>query len=342
MLRKAALYHSQHNSRPALFVANQGDAWLLVVLADNMADELSQKQIDLLVYIRRRLTNLPLLPMVVSRLFSLDPEDEDYFDQVLRLAEEDPSFAVRVLRLSNTAANSPRKHTIGLQGSLARVGTRQIEELIKEMSVTTVFMPSTRDQRILWIHSAQVAVAARTIAALDSKLGVEPETAYLCGLLHDVGRFVLFENSVDDLATIDATGWKTLEDLLEAENQVVGLSHAEIGYRAAQKWRLPDFVTDVIRNHHIYTEPDNSMRKVKPDESLMKIVQVADFLSVIMIEHPKFLKLDDEAMVRVIMKRCIPPAWNTPPVSPMLLQKRVRKIYAESSEIAKDLGLRLD
>jgi HD-like signal output (HDOD) protein len=141
----------------------------------------------------KKLEDLPLLPSVVARLLALSPSDEEYFEKVVALAKEDPPFALRVIRLSNAASSSPASVITDIQRAVVRVGAHQISGLIASMAVMRVFFPRTQRERNMWVHAIRTAVAAKAIARMVPTLKVDPEEAYLCGLLSDVGRFVLMD-----------------------------------------------------------------------------------------------------------------------------------------------------
>ena len=150
----------------------------------------------------RKIDDLPLLPQVLARIVQLDPESDRYFDEFALLAREDPALAVKVIALANSAASSPASPMISIKDALVRVGTASVRSLVTSLAVQRVFIPTDRSQIRLWQHSIAAGVAAESIAALTPGLGIEPNEAYLVGLLHDVGRFVMFEHAPDTLLEV--------------------------------------------------------------------------------------------------------------------------------------------
>lgn len=292
-----------------------------------------------LTEMERKLQELPLLPTVVARLMMLSSSDDNFFDEVLKLAEEDPPLALRIIKLSNSAASAPINPITNLQGAIVRIGARQITGLVTSMSVMRVFAPSTQGEKNLWAHAIQVAVASRLIARNSSAKNVDPEQAYLCGLLHDIGRFVLFEDAPEELGKVDETNWTSPRQLVEVENETYGFDHAELGWRVCKKWGLPATVNDVVKNHHIYSLPDNLARNTRLAD-LIRVIQMADFFSVFMLLNPGALSWETTKLERNLKEQCIHPACSVPPVTAAQLCELASPVIEESSKIEAGLGLR--
>ena len=145
-------------------------------------------------------------------------------------------------------------------------------------------MPHTRGQRNLWIHSIQTALAARRLAALRPDVGLGMEECFLAGLLHDIGRFVIFEHRPEDMARLDEAEVSNPHELVAAELQVCGFDHATLGYEVCRRWNLPESVCEMVRVHHMY----GAERRGVPPEvaTLVRLVQEADCLSFGLLRNP--------------------------------------------------------
>jgi putative nucleotidyltransferase with HDIG domain len=283
-----------------------------------------------------RIANLPLLPSVVARILALDPEDPGYFDRLVKLAEEDPNFAVRLLRVANAAASAPLKPIATVRQAAIRVGARESAGLVTSMSVSRVFVPRNVGQKNLWIHSLQVAVAARTIAGLAPDGHVAPDQAYLAGLLHDIGRFVMFEGASDDLDLVETVAWDTPQSLLQAERSLLGYDHAHVGALVCRRWSLPEDLGDVAQHHHAYGgEADGGSTRARSE--LRRIVQMADLLSIRLMRSPEFADLEPADLTAERAAHCACREWQSPPVPPSRLAPRVAAIRAESALLVREL-----
>lgn len=230
--------------------------------------------------LRRRLQHhldqLPVLPTTIAQLLSLSPDSSSHFDDVLRLVESEPNFASRILITANSAASSPIDPIADLRRAVARIGSTGAANLLLAVSVTRVFVPRDPWEKGLWRHGLQVAHAARGLTELIGDPSLNPGEAYTAGLLHDIGRFVLFQEAPDELRQVDETAWETPDDLVATERAICGLTHPELGALACQQWGLPDIITSVVRHHHDPLPPVYT----GPEAKLAALVRLADFAMV--------------------------------------------------------------
>lgn len=258
--------------------------------------------------VKERIQHLPLLPSLVCDLMSLDTDSSDFFSIVAELAKKDPPLTAKVLKIVNSASSSPTQDISNLEQALIRVGVAKILSFITSVSVSRVFTPSTDQQKGLWQHSLETAKLAEFIAENTPSFNVDKDLAYTCGLLHDIGRFVLFEISAKAIDVIDSAGWDSPIELPDTETKILGFTHAEVGHLAAKKWRLPKIVTEVIRHHHRYDlweYPD-----VPEDfKQLETIIQFADFISVWITKNPTWPDLSKAELRKEIKAACIHDAW---------------------------------
>lgn len=221
------------------------------------------------------LVDLPVLPAVLVRLMRLDPHADAVFDEVLALASADPTFAARVIHACNRADAAPDHPVETLRGAIARLGASHIRDLVTSLAVAEVFVPRTVHEVDLWVHAVEVATAARLIAR-DANRYIDEQQAHLCGLLHDIGRFVMFDQTPDRLRIVNELDWDDPDDLVAAELREFGYNHAEIGHALCEKWGLPAHLTHSIRDHH---RSFAALTPGRPDDDLVAVVIVANALS---------------------------------------------------------------
>jgi putative nucleotidyltransferase with HDIG domain len=280
--------------------------------------------------LERKVDQLPLLPEVVVRLLRLNSDDEDFFDQVLELAQQDPTFALQVIKLSNSAASAPMHEIASLQEAVARVGADAIAGLITSMAVLRVFVPSTQGEKDLWVHSFQVALAAKRLAHLNPSLKVDPNQAYLCGLLHDIGRFVVFDKAAQALQKVEDENWATPEQLIDAEEHIYGFNHAKLGAKVCLKWGLPDLVRRIVGYHHLYGVKHQKaiIEHNKEMGHLLQIVQLADRISVQLMHEAE----------RPI-KECLHPSLSLIHIALESLEHLMEDVERDTQAVVASLGL---
>jgi putative nucleotidyltransferase with HDIG domain len=103
----------------------------------------------------------------------------------------------------------------------------------------------------LWTHSCAVAVLVKEIWMRRSGRGKEGEFAFLCGLLHDLGKAVLFLTYPGHYGSIFAIAKSENDPAISAyEHDNYGADHSEIGEMLAKQWGFPPELAMVIRRHH--------------------------------------------------------------------------------------------
>lgn len=217
-----------------------------------------------------RISELPVLPSVLVELLVLDPQADSYPDQVTELISIDPGFSLRVLRAANSADSAPIAPIVSISAAIARIGTVRAARLVLAGGVVRAFVPRDAWERSLWLHALQVGAMSRELAHANPSLGVAPEHAYAAGLLHDVGRFIMFQEAPEQLRDIDEGEWGDAAGLLEIERSVCGIDHCQVGAMACERWGLPIPLIAAVELHHgTPGEPHST-------DPLVKVVRAAD------------------------------------------------------------------
>lgn len=277
---------------------------------------------------------LPVLPGVVVRLMGLTAESEKFFEEVLTVASEDPGLALRVIRTANSPMSAPRSPITTLEAAVARLGANHIADLVTTVAITRVFVPRTPGETELWLHAIEVATACRALVERLHLDGVAPEHAYLAGLLHDIGRFILFDQAPDFIQAVDDLAWTTPEELIRAEQQICGIDHAKLGGRVCAHWDVPEPILTIVKNHH---QPITDFPH--PASALLATVKAADWLSIWHRTH------DDTNDLANATQRDVPElellsTHNLPGTITTELANLLPTVRAASNQAAQHLGLR--
>jgi len=233
---------------------------------------------------------IPSLPEVATRCLELLRDEEVDLRQVSKLVERDPVLATRLLRHATSAAGGGDA-SISIQQATTRLGSRNVRTLILDASAQQIFR--SRDQRIastarqLWEHSLAVALLSRDLAAILGEL--DAEAAYLAGLIHDVGKPIAAAILLEAERASDKSRFTLTADSWLAVVQGV---HRTIGVALAEKWHLPEAVTQAIRDS---SEFDSSNR-----HSLGNVVCFSNSVAKLQELYPgTFDKEDAQALLMV-------------------------------------------
>jgi len=226
----------------------------------------------------KQIERIPMLPSVITRLLSLSVNDPDYFNKVIHLAESDPTFALRTIKLSNSALFGIHKPVSNIHDAVIRIGIDQIHNLLASIAVTKVFVPVSDAEKRLWQHSLEVACLARLIASHLKECHIKPEQAYLAGLFHDLGLFLRFQENQEKFNHIDDYVWSTPAQHVESENLLFDESHANLSEMICIQWNIPKKISNVVAHHHHY-ELSTQYNLAEETIHLIRIIQLADLCS---------------------------------------------------------------
>ncbi len=187
---------------------------------------------------------LPLLPGVAMEITSAAGKEDVDVRTIADLLKRDASLSAHVLRIVNSPVYSPRAQIVSLQQAVARVGAVKIREIALVIACKTgVFKAKGYEQEIdgVFRHCIGTALFAQEIAR-NTRNNVED--AFLCGLLHDVGRPVLLQALVTLLKNEKVNADR------EAVLALVAELHEAAGSALAKAWALPDTVVTALAKHH--------------------------------------------------------------------------------------------
>ena len=198
----------------------------------------------------KRIHDLPSLSAVVVELLSSMEQDDIDVHALADKITLDQSLTAKTLRLANSSFYGMQSKVTSMQQAIAVLGFRSIRTLVTACSVTSSFAPgpgSAFDFQKFWRHSVATAVAAR---ALAPHLGIDPETAFTAGLLHDLGTLVLATSFPARHEVMLAYRREHDCYLIDAERAVFGIDHAQVGSALAAYWKFPVSMQVAVAGHH--------------------------------------------------------------------------------------------
>jgi len=220
-----------------------------------------------------RILKVSTIPSVVSRIISVTEDNGSNVNDLEKVIEHDQAIASRVVGLSNAVYYGfPRKITSISQAVLV-LGFDMVKGLAISTAVFEGFSDANRDMiTSLWRHSFETAMAAVLVA---EKSGiVNKDTAFLAGLLHDIGRPIIFQIYGDEYSKVTADDSRAL---VEVEEKTFGAGHDEVGSWFADKCKLPSSCINSIKYHHA-PELFHSPMGGNPLSVLVPIVYLANLI----------------------------------------------------------------
>lgn len=238
-----------------------------------------QKKIELVM---AQLESLPALSPIVTRILEITSDSSSNARELISLIEGDPSLTARVLSTLNRSDLGVRgAETATVATAVTLLGYKTIRHVALGVKVMELFGGSDVDSvgekdfdRLeFWKHCLGVACAARGLA--EALGGWEPEEAFVCGLLHDIGKAAIEATLPKSAARIARAANETRGDISDSERSFLGMDHAVIGRRLAERWGLPQRVIESIWLHH---QDAASLPPSVAAGRHVQIVQLADTL----------------------------------------------------------------
>lgn len=290
-----------------------------------------------LKYIHQHIERLPLLPNVLFELMTHDQNDEKYYEMVLGLAKADPPLASFIISYANSASSSPNHAITNLKAALTRVGALRVVNLLTAKSVAKVFVPKTDDSKQLWRHSIQVATFSSFLCRTAPTFTVNPETAYLAGLFHDLGRFVMMDIVPDALEATVASSWATPQEHPEVETATLGYNHCEVGYLACRRWRMPELICNTTRHHHHYTVCNNA-KLPKEFRELIILMTFTDHVSALLAKHPDWEDWTNEKLYDYVQVNCLRPEIVSASLPIKIFVDALPALYQKCQQLLESIG----
>ena len=265
-----------------------------------VSHELSKpRRIELIL---RQIDTLPTLPAVATRLLSLTADDDSNARQITQLIQSDPALTAKVLSLCKTADKGVRHDVLTIDRAVVLLGFTAIRNAVLSIKVLEIFEPGvgdldtggedrvfrpedrglhpaetdpprpTMDRTGFWLHSLAVAVAAEQIARAARQPDLPADEAFVCGLLHDIGKLALDHVLPRSYRRVIELADLNRGDIAAYERKIVGVDHHTAGKRLAEQWGLPLRLQDAIWLH---AAPAQTLPKVE-HRRMIGLVQLAD------------------------------------------------------------------
>ncbi|NGZ12006.1 MAG: HDOD domain-containing protein [Nitrospira sp. LK70] len=198
---------------------------------------------------------LPLLPQAASQVLALAADPASDAAKLSALIHQDQALAAHVLKIANSPAYMPRSPVVSLQHAVAMLGITLLSEIAftASLKVGAFQVPGYEDEvKQLWRHSLATGAFAKEVARAKR---MNVESAYLCGLLHEIGKPVVLR-IITTIAREKSDDWvKALATILDNKSHIKTLIegyHTHVGVLIADKWSLPKQVAEAIQYYRDY------------------------------------------------------------------------------------------
>jgi putative nucleotidyltransferase with HDIG domain len=212
------------------------------------------------------------LPEVYHHILAVINDQYSSTIDISDAVTKDPSFTSRLLKLANSSFYALKNSVDTVSKAVSIIGTRQLGTLALGISVSrSLFVMQNDDSSMIefWRHSVATAIAARTLAIFLKEKNTE--RFFIGGLLHDIGKPLLYSRQRDTVCHIDDLCRAHGLNQFTVEKNLLGFTHADVGREVCRRMSLPENLLAMITDHH---EVAASLR---PFEAA--VIHLADIIS---------------------------------------------------------------
>jgi putative nucleotidyltransferase with HDIG domain len=204
-----------------------------------------------LEFLVQQIDSLPTLPTILQRVTEMVNNPKTSALQLSRVILDDQAMTARLLRLVNSPFYGFPRRISTVTEAVTILGFHAVRNLVLTASVVDLLSANESSDfspTKLWEHSVAVAVAGGLLARYTRH--DDREELFVAGLLHDVGKLVLYQFAPADF--VKALTLARREDLAlrEAEQRTFGYSHDQVGRLLVERWKLPVRLAEAIAYHH--------------------------------------------------------------------------------------------
>ena len=230
-----------------------------------------------LEYVVNKVDDMKALPEIINKVIELTDDPDSNVHDMEKVILQDQVLTTKILRLANSAYYGYARKISTVSQATVLLGFQAIKGIALASTVRTYLMDELKgyslDKNELWSQSQTCAIISRFIA--KSIKYSNPEEAYIAGLLRDIGKTILNQHMEKEYMEVLSKIEEGNMSFLDAEKEVLGFGHTEIGEKIAEKWDFPKDLVEAIGYHHT---PE--LANINP--LLVSIVHIADAITMMM------------------------------------------------------------
>jgi len=200
--------------------------------------------------------DLPSAPVIIHQLTSMMSQDDVSSHDIAQVVATDQAFTARTLKLANSPFYGFARQITTVDEAITIMGVGMLQQLLLGTSVLSSLGAKSKSLSMddFWLHSFSVGVIAKHLLYRET-IEVRNE-AFMCGVLHDIGRLLFVRMDVARYERFYDAGQSAID--LDKETQWFGADHQQIGQALADKWNFPPKIATCIAHHHYPEESSDS------------------------------------------------------------------------------------
>lgn len=200
----------------------------------------------------KNIGEIAMIPQVVMKVLDMTSNTRATTQELEEVIGKDQGLTSKVLTLANSSYYGLPRRVSSLREAVMFLGFRAVRNIAMTASCYNIFVGKSDSQSLLkrriWRHSVDTSLLTRLVCAYAPD--VVPDEAFAAGLLHDIGKAVLEQYYPQAMTQVVQTAERLTLRQHEAEEQILGFNHADVGLALAIQWNLPTALAEAIGCHH--------------------------------------------------------------------------------------------
>ncbi len=200
-----------------------------------------------------QIDSLPTLPAIYVELVEELKSEDASIEKIGDTISKDIGLTAKILKMVNSSFFGLRQNITNPAKAVSLLGL----DLIKAIVLTSGTFDKFKNLKFpgfsleqMWEHAMTTGAFSKIIAK-ESGLGrKEADTAFMAGLLHDIGKLLIAAHLPDSYRVITKRIAQKSISMAEAETEVIGTTHAGVGAYLLGLWGLPDAILEAAAFHH--------------------------------------------------------------------------------------------
>ncbi|HMO18360.1 MAG TPA: HDOD domain-containing protein [Oligoflexia bacterium] len=191
--------------------------------------------------------NLESMPAQAAKAFQLACDPKSTLDEFVRIVEADEILSARIIRVANSVYYRRGDEAKDISNAVINIGLDELRCLLSAAMLKSLLNIKSKSREQIWGNSVATGIAARLLSPHTS---ISEGEAFLCGILHDVGKLILIQKMPVEYEKVVQKVYQTGTPFIEVEQELLDITHVEVGKWLAEKWNFPESVRRAITFHH--------------------------------------------------------------------------------------------
>jgi HD-like signal output (HDOD) protein len=196
--------------------------------------------------------SLEPVSQVGNKVMEITSDPNSSVNDVVDIIKYDQAMTANLLKICNSTLFGLTKEIVSIKQAVAYLGIDKVASLIMVGSHGSNFKKVQQgydlDEGALWRYSVSSALITQDIAERKQQKNIAG--LFTAALLKDIGKVVLNTYMRDEIRNVQTQVQQEGLTFIEAEKEILGIDHAELGGKVAKKWNFNQTTIDIIRNHH--------------------------------------------------------------------------------------------